>query len=62
MTINYYFPLHTIALRNSLPPRVQNCQSLHSFKQTVFCHTFNTPPYTEHLIFKSSISVHHQAT
>ena len=38
-----FFP-RTIALWNSLPPSVQNCQSLHSFKQTVLCHTFNTSP------------------
>jgi len=36
-----FFP-HTIALWNSLPPSAQNCQSLHSFKQTVLRHTLNT--------------------
>ena len=36
-----FFP-HIIALWNSLPPSAQNCRSLHSFKQTIFCHTFNT--------------------
>ena len=36
-----FFP-HTIALWNSLPPSAQNCRSFHSFKQSVFCHTFNT--------------------
>ena len=36
-----FFP-DTIALWNSLPSSVQNCQSLDSFKQTVLCHTLNT--------------------
>ena len=40
-----FFP-HTIALWNSLPPPAQNCQSLHSFKQTVLRHTLNTSPNT----------------
>ena len=39
-----FFP-DTIALWNSLPPSVQNCQSLDSFKQTVLCHTLNTYTY-----------------
>jgi len=49
-----FFP-RTIALWNSLPPHVQSCQSLYSFKhmQTVFCHTFNTLPCNWHLLFKS---------
>ena len=34
-----FFP-HTITLWNSLPLSAQNCQTLHSFKQTVLRHTY----------------------
>ena len=40
------FFLHRIPLWNKLPPSAQSCQSLHSFKQTVFCHTLNNSPNT----------------